>query len=77
MNPFARRESHTRESLLAYKILTILSWLVVLVFGVLHTLQAPDDGSSTGKHARRTIWGQNRAHPTPFSLNEIITNIYW
>ncbi|MCJ1366060.1 hypothetical protein MMC16_005185 [Acarospora aff. strigata] len=77
VNPFMKRESHTRGSLVAYKVLTILSWLLVLVLGILYTFNAPDDGPSGGKHARRTIWGQNRAHPTPFSLNKIITSLYW
>ncbi|KAI9880577.1 MAG: hypothetical protein M1830_002276 [Pleopsidium flavum] len=77
VNPFAKRESHTRESLIAYKALTILSWLLVLVCSVLHTFYAPGDGKPSGHHANRTIWGQNKAHPTPFALNEIITSLYW
>ena len=77
VNPFVRRETHSQGSLLAYKVLTILSWLVVLVLSILYTFEAPDDGPHKGKHAHRTIWGQNRAHPTPFALNKLITSIYW
>jgi hypothetical protein len=69
VNPFSKRESHSPSSILAYKILTILSWLLVTAATVYDTFH---DGR---KHKRHTIWGQNK--PTPFALNVIITSIYW
>ncbi|MCJ1264158.1 hypothetical protein MMC22_004029 [Lobaria immixta] len=68
LNPFARRETHGKQSLLIYKILTIVTWLLVLVVSI---------SCSVSGAGRRTIWGQNKAHPTPFSLNPFITDIYW
>lgn len=76
VNPFAKRETYSRGSLITYKVLTILSWLLFLVFSVFHTFYAPTDGKHK-RHPYRTIWGQNKAHPSPFLLNEIITSIYW
>lgn len=68
VNPFANRESHSKQQLLVYKVLTILTWLLVVIVSVACSFQSDD---------RRTIWGQNQAHPTPFSLNPFITDIYW
>lgn len=73
-NPFARRESHPTEAIWTYKILTILSWLVVVIASIYYTFHVPTDDV---KHWRHTIWGVNRAHPTPFAQNAIITSIYW
>jgi hypothetical protein len=55
--------------------LTILSWLLVVIPGVYYTFNAPADC----KHADRchTIWGQNSHLRTPFSLNAIVTTVYW
>lgn len=68
VNPFARRETHDKNQLLAYKILTIVSWVLVLVASI---------SCSFSAEGRRTIWEQNRLHPTPFSLNPVITDLYW
>lgn len=68
VNPFAKRESHSKQQLLVYKVLTILTWILVVIVSVACSFKSED---------RRTIWGQNKAHPTPFSLNPFITDIYW
>lgn len=74
-NPFAKRSEFSSSNLTAYKFLTILTWLLVLATGALYTWQVPDD--CRHHHHCSTIWGQNRARPTPFSLNPIVTSIYW
>ena len=73
-NPFSRRESHNTQALWTYKILTVVSWLLVVIVSILYTVGAPKDGKHRLAHS---IIGQNKAHPTPFSLNAIITPIYW
>jgi len=74
-NPFARRSEFDRRSLLAYKILTIISWLLVVVTAVYYTFNSPTDCHHN--HRCRTIWEQNRHLSTPFSLNVIVTSVYW
>ncbi|MCJ1455792.1 hypothetical protein MMC28_006148 [Mycoblastus sanguinarius] len=69
MNPFAKRSSHNKRSLLVYKTLTILTWLLVLAVGIFFTFKAPING--------KTIWDQNKAHPTAFALDPMTTSIYW
>lgn len=73
-NPFSRRESHTTQSILLYKVLTILSWLLVVVTTIYYTFHIPDDDVKSGRH---TIWGVNRLYATPFAQNAAITSIYW
>ncbi|KAI9892230.1 MAG: hypothetical protein M1814_001689 [Vezdaea aestivalis] len=72
-NPFSKKEAHGQKSVLTYKILTTLSWLLVVVSGFYYSFHAPKEG----KYAHRTIFGQNRAIPTPFSPNQVIISIYW
>jgi len=74
LNPFARRESHTTQSIWTYKILTILSWLLVTIATIYYTYNAPDDDKKAWRH---TIWGVNSLYYTPFALNKVITSIYW
>jgi len=73
INPFTKRDSHDKRSLLAYRILSIVTWLLVVITTIYYTFHAPDDG----QYHRRKIWGQNSRFRTPFSLNKVITNIYW
>jgi hypothetical protein len=73
VNPFSKRESYTRGHLIAYKVWTIITWLLVVVTGVYYTHHVPTEGS----HKRRTIFGQSRAHPTPFTLDTTFVIIYW
>lgn len=71
-NPFAKRESHHRNSLITYQVLAVLSWLLVVVVGIYYSLHKPHDV----KHGHN-IWKQADKHPTPFSQNTVITGIYW
>jgi len=73
-NPFTRRESHSSSSILAYKIWTIITWLLVVISTVYYTFHAPDDDK---RRWRQTIWGQNHRYLTPFALNSVIVSIYW
>jgi len=74
-NPFAKREEFSSRNLLAYKILTVLSWLLLVIVGVYYTFDSPQDHHK--HHHNHTIWGQNNHRPTPFSLNSIVVSIYW
>lgn len=74
-NPFAKRETFDRRSLIAYKVLTILSWLLVVITAIYYAFNAPADCKQD--HRCHTIWGQNKHMATPFSLNAIVTSIYW
>ena len=74
-NPFAKRSEFDKRSLLAYKILTIISWLLVVVTAIYYTFNSPTDCHHN--HRCHTIWGQNRRLSTPFSLNVIVTSVYW
>lgn len=73
VNPFQERRSYSRNSVIAYRVVTTLSWLVLVVTSIYYTFAHPHEG----KYHRRTIWGQNHAHHTPFALNSIIVSIYW
>ena len=73
VNPFAKRDSHSARSVVWYKILTLASWVLSVVVTVYYTFEAPNDG----KYHRDTIWHQNHRHPSGFSLNSLITSIYW
>ncbi|KAL2176792.1 uncharacterized protein P884DRAFT_330089 [Thermothelomyces heterothallicus CBS 202.75] len=73
LNPFAKRESHSARSIVWYKVLTLITWLLSVVVTVYYTLEPPQDG----KYHRGTIWHQNHRHPSGFSLNPVITSIYW
>jgi len=70
-----KTEQPNARSLLAYKILTTASFLLVHITNIHFAWTAP--AGADGKPSYRTIWEQNRAHPTPFSLNEPIVDIYW
>ncbi|KAI1269022.1 DUF1774-domain-containing protein [Xylariaceae sp. FL1019] len=73
VNPFAKRESHSKNSIITYKTLTILTWLLSVIVSFYYTFNAPADGV----WARRTIWGQNHVWHTAFRMNHIIASIYW
>ncbi|KYK59530.1 uncharacterized protein DCS_00660 [Drechmeria coniospora] len=72
-NPFARRESHSTGSIVAYKVLTILTWLLAVVSSVYYVVYEPHDGF----HVRRRIWDQNYLYPSAFTMNHILGNVYW
>jgi len=73
VNPFSKRESFSRNHVLTYKILSLLSWLIVIGSNIYYTFHAPGEGI----YKKRTIHGQSRAHPTAFTLNIIFVDIYW
>lgn len=73
VNPFKTHSDPSVERVVILKILTAISYIVVLVHAIYYTFSRPHEG----KGPRRTIWGQNDAHPTPFAMNSIITSIYW
>lgn len=74
VNPFAKRESHSVQAVWTYKILTILSWLLVVVTSINYTFAHPHDDV---KHWRNTIWGHNKHYATPFALNALMASLYW
>jgi hypothetical protein len=49
---------------------------LTVITSAYYTFKAPHSGHK--QHWRgHTIWGQNSAHTTPFSLNSITVSIYW
>ncbi|KAK5938888.1 hypothetical protein PMZ80_009080 [Knufia obscura] len=75
-NPFAKREEFGRSNLIAYKVLTIVTWLLVVIVGAYYTFNKPRDCHHKSSRCH-TIWGQNNHHYTPFALNSVVTSIYW
>lgn len=83
-NPFSKRETHSQQSITTYKVLTILTWLAAVVVSVYYVFFQPGldnhDPKHPGdihEHQPRTIWQRNKEWPTGFTLNPIITSIYW
>jgi hypothetical protein len=74
INPFARREEHSAATVITYKVLTLVSWLLSVVSTVYYAFHHADD-VSVGYH--RTIWDQNYFFYSGFSQNRVITDIYW
>jgi len=74
-NPFAKRSEFDKRSLVAYKILTIITRLLVVTTAIYYTFNTPEDAKK--HHHYHTIWGQNARHPTGFSLNPVVTSVYW
>lgn len=73
VNPFAKRDSHSANSIVWYKVLTLASWLLSVVVTVYYAVEPPQDG----KYHRGSIWHQNYHHYSGFTLNSVITSIYW
>ena len=73
INPFAKRDSHTRGSVVTYKILTVLTWLLSVIASVYFSF----DNKYTGHHHRRTIWDHNYLNYSGFTQNYIISSLYW
>jgi hypothetical protein len=72
-NPFSKRESHSSSSVITYKILTLLTWILSVVVTVYYSVHEPHDGFTI----RKRIWDQNYLYPTAFTQNSIITSIFW
>ena len=73
VNPFSSHDEYSRQSIITYKIATVITWLLVVITSIYYTFEKPHEG----KYHRRTIWGQNSSHKTPFTMNAVITSIYW
>ncbi|KAK9776645.1 putative DUF1774-domain-containing protein [Seiridium cardinale] len=73
VNPFAKRDDHSKNSVIAYKVFTILTWLLSIVVSFYYAFNRPHDGV----FAWHTIWEQNDLYPTAFRLNKVIASIYW
>jgi hypothetical protein len=50
VNPFARRESYPVQAVWIYKLLSIISWLVVVVTSVYYSFYEPEDDKEEGRH---------------------------
>jgi len=74
-NPFSKQDTHSKNSILAYRIASILSWLLLVVATFYYTYHVPKDDKLGYRH---TIWGVNNffGH-SPFALNSVIASIYW
>jgi len=73
VNPFLTQSSYSRNSVIAYRITTTISWLVLLITSIFYTFSHPHEG----RYSRHTIWGQNYHRHTPFALNSVIVSLYW
>ncbi|EKG15739.1 hypothetical protein MPH_07174 [Macrophomina phaseolina MS6] len=73
VNPFKTHSDPTVERVVTLKILTAISYIVVLVHAIYYTFARPHEGQGP----RNTIWGQNERMRTPFAMNSVITSIYW
>ncbi|KJZ79788.1 hypothetical protein HIM_00502 [Hirsutella minnesotensis 3608] len=72
-NPFSKRETHSSSSILTYKVLTLLSWLLSVVVSVYYVTHEPHDGFTI----RNRIWDQNYLYPSAFTMNHVLADIYW
>jgi len=72
------RTEPSRGHLIFWRVLTLVSWLLIVLTAFYYNFRRPEDGDHHGhKWHRHTIWGQNRYRHTPFSLNPIIGGLYW
>jgi len=69
LNPFAKRDEHSAQSILLYKITTSISYLLLLICTIYYAIHAP-----AGAHNHR-FWHNN--YSTPFAQSSIFTSIYW
>ncbi|KAI9167100.1 atp synthase f0 [Paramyrothecium foliicola] len=72
-NPFSKREAHGANSILAYKIFTLLTWVLSVVTSVYYTINEPHDGFTI----RKRIWDQNYLYPSAFTMNSTIADVFW
>jgi len=73
-NPFALRETHNSQAVWTYKVLTLVTWLLTVITSMYYTFAMPMDDK---KAWRNSIWGHNHDIATPFSLNALMTSLYW
>lgn len=67
LNPFARRDDHSPQHLIVLRVLTLASYLLLLVTAIYYTFAAPTHGHK--------IWHNNTA--SPFTQNSLLTSLYW
>jgi len=72
-NPFARDTEGVRRNITAYRVFTLLSFLLAFITTLYYTNNAPTDGSL----ARHSIFGMSDAHPSPFTPSHVFVGIYW
>ncbi|KHO01550.1 uncharacterized protein MAM_00551 [Metarhizium album ARSEF 1941] len=72
-NPFSHRESHSSGSILTYKLLTLLTWLLSVIVSIYYVVNEPKDGYTI----RRRIWDQNNLVRTAFTMSPVLGDIYW
>jgi len=77
LNPFAKREEHSKQTVITYKILTTLSWLLSVITSVYYTFDHPRDGVHVEPEIHRRIWDWNYYYYSGFTLNYLITSLYW
>ncbi|KAM0254540.1 hypothetical protein ACHAQJ_006702 [Trichoderma viride] len=75
-NPFVRRDTHSHGSLVAYKVLTLLTWLVAVIVSVYYSVYVPHNNHHH-VYIRRIIWDLNDLYRTAFTMNHIIAEVYW
>lgn len=73
LNPFNRRDTHSDQTILLYKITTALSYVIFVITAIYYTFNRPHDGHN--QRFNRTIWEQNTN--TAFAQNHIVTSVYW
>jgi len=74
INPFAKRDSHSRSSVVTYKVLTVLTWLLSFISSVYYTFER---GDWNGYYHPRSIWDVNYLNYSGFTQNYMITSLYW
>ncbi|EPS37427.1 hypothetical protein H072_8924 [Dactylellina haptotyla CBS 200.50] len=75
-NPFSRDREGTQRNIMGYKIATILSFLLNLVFTVMYSLHAPAKNHKH-THWNHTIYGLQDHDYTAFSPSYVFVSIYW
>jgi hypothetical protein len=59
----------------ALRTTTVISWLLLVVTSFWYSFHTPHEHKR--HHHNHTIWGQNRAHHTPFAINTVLGSLYW
>lgn len=73
INPFAKRDDHSKNTIVTFKVLSVVTWLLSVVVSFQYAVNDPHDGP----YLRRSIWRQNDLYLTAFRMNHIIASIYW
>jgi hypothetical protein len=74
INPFAKRDSHSAGSVVTYKVLTVVSWLMSLIVSVYYTFPK---GEWNHRYHPRTLWDADFYHPTGFTQHYLMTSLFW